>query len=60
MATRELGGVVNDHLKVYGTDNVRVVDASIFPLTVGAPIQQSVYATAEKASDIIIADLNLS
>ncbi|THU84491.1 alcohol oxidase [Dendrothele bispora CBS 962.96] len=60
MATRELGGVVDDRLKVYGTDNVRVIDASVFPLTVGAPIQQSVYAVAEKASDMIIADLNLS
>lgn len=60
MATRDLGGVVDEKLKVYGTNNVRVVDASIFPLTVGAPIQQSVYATAEKASDMIIADMNLS
>ncbi|THU82648.1 alcohol oxidase [Dendrothele bispora CBS 962.96] len=60
MATRELGGVVDHRLKVYGTDNLRVVDASIIPLTVGAPIQQSVYAIAEKASDMIIADLNLS
>ena len=32
MLPREDGGVVDHNLKVYGTANVRVVDASILPL----------------------------
>ena len=34
MSPRHKGGVVNERLRVYGTKNVRVVDASIFPLHV--------------------------
>lgn len=48
MAPKSLGGVVDPHLKVYGTANVRVIDASIFPMTVGATTQATVYAVAEK------------
>lgn len=36
MSPRHRGGVVNDRLRVYGTHNLRVVDASIFPLQVRA------------------------
>lgn len=36
MSPRHKGGVVNERLRVYGTQNVRVVDASIFPLQVRA------------------------
>ncbi|KAI0724007.1 alcohol oxidase [Cerioporus squamosus] len=53
MLPREDGGVVDPELKVYGTANVRVVDASILPLEVAAHIQATVYAVAEKAADII-------
>jgi choline dehydrogenase-like flavoprotein len=53
MLPRELGGVVDDQLKVYGTKNVRVCDASIFPLIPRGNIQTSVYATAEKGADLI-------
>jgi choline dehydrogenase-like flavoprotein len=31
LAPRELNGVVDSNLLVYGTQNVRVIDASIFP-----------------------------
>ncbi len=48
MAPRELGGVVGSDLKVHGTTNLRVVDASIFPILVGAHIQATTYAIAEK------------
>lgn len=49
----EDGGVVDERLKVYGTANVRVVDASIFPLVPRGNIQATVFAVAEKAADII-------
>jgi choline dehydrogenase-like flavoprotein len=53
MLPRESGGVVDSRLRVYGTSNVRVVDASIFPLQISAHIQATVYAVAEKAADCI-------
>lgn len=36
MSPRDKGGVVDERLKVYGTERLRVVDASIFPLQVRA------------------------
>ncbi|CDM36243.1 CAZyme family AA3 [Penicillium roqueforti] len=53
MLPRELGGVVDSELRVYGTKNVRVVDASIFPLEIAGNIQATVYAVAEHAADLI-------
>jgi choline dehydrogenase-like flavoprotein len=49
--------VVDHRLKVYGTSNVRVVDASIFPLEPRGNIQATVFAVAEKAADIIKEDM---
>ncbi|RHZ50658.1 GMC family oxidoreductase [Aspergillus thermomutatus] len=54
MLPREMGGVVDDRLKVYGTRNLRVVDASVFPLEPTGNIQATVYAVAERAADLII------
>lgn len=56
MLPRELGGVVNAGLTVYGTDNVRVCDASIFPLVPRGNIQSTVYAVAERTADLILVD----
>ncbi|KAI0743800.1 GMC oxidoreductase [Daedaleopsis nitida] len=53
MLPKEDGGVVDPELRVYGTLNVRVVDASILPLEIAAHPQATVYAIAEKAADII-------
>ncbi|KAF4948289.1 hypothetical protein FGADI_9761 [Fusarium gaditjirri] len=49
----ELGGVVDSELKVYGTCNLRIADASIMPLIPSAHLQASVYAIAEKAAGMI-------
>jgi len=54
MLPRNEGGVVDSSLKVYGTSNVRVVDASIIPLHISAHLQSTVYGIAEKAADIIL------
>lgn len=48
MLPLELGGVVDTHLRVYGTRNLRIVDAGIMPLVPAAHLQASVYAVAEK------------
>ena len=50
------GGVVDSHLRVWGTQNLRVVDAGIFPIIPAAHLQSVVYAVAEKAADIFKAD----
>ncbi|KAF7510893.1 hypothetical protein GJ744_005723 [Endocarpon pusillum] len=50
------GGVVNPRLKVHGTSNVRVIDASIAPLHVRGNTQSLVYAIAEYGADIVKAD----
>ncbi|KAK9489782.1 hypothetical protein V1508DRAFT_400526 [Lipomyces doorenjongii] len=53
MLPREDGGVVDSSLLVYGTKNLRVVDASIMPLHISGNIQWTVYAVAERAADLI-------
>ncbi|KAK3349137.1 hypothetical protein B0T25DRAFT_547318 [Lasiosphaeria hispida] len=55
MMPRELGGVVDQDLKVYGVQNLRVVDASIIPTLPGANTCQTVYALQceKQAADLI-------
>jgi choline dehydrogenase len=53
MLPKEKGGAVDDQLRLYGTSNIRVADASIFPLHVQGNIVSLVYALAEKAADLI-------
>ncbi|KAI1426704.1 GMC oxidoreductase [Xylaria sp. FL1777] len=55
MMSRELGGVVDPELKVYGTKNVRVVDGSILPLQFSGHLTATLYAVAERAAELIIA-----
>ena len=51
---REIGGVVDDELRVYGVSGLRVADASIFPTLISASTQLTVYAIGEKAADLIM------
>ena len=48
--------VVDGNFRVYGTEGLRVVDASVFPRIPGFFIVTSVYMIAEKAADVILAD----
>jgi choline dehydrogenase len=53
MMPKELGGVVDENLMVYGVKGLRVVDASVFPTLPGANTCQTVYAIAEKVRYIV-------
>lgn len=53
MMPRNLGGVVDSDLKVYGAEGLWVVDASVFPILPAAHTQATVYAVAEYAADKI-------
>jgi choline dehydrogenase len=53
MMSRELGGVVDPELRVYGTSNVRIVDASVLPMQISGHLTATLYAVAERASEII-------
>ncbi|ODM91499.1 Glucose dehydrogenase [FAD, quinone] [Orchesella cincta] len=57
VGTCALGKVVDSKLKVKGIDSLRVIDASVIPRTPNANTQASTIMTAEKGSDLIIADM---
>jgi choline dehydrogenase len=51
------GGVVNSAFQVHGVPRLRVVDASVFPRIPGFFLVGAVYMIAEKAADVILADV---
>ncbi|KAH8668551.1 GMC oxidoreductase [Xylariales sp. PMI_506] len=57
MMSQELGGVVDPQLKVYGTSNVRVIDASVIPMQISGHLTATIYAVADRASSIILGEL---
>jgi choline dehydrogenase-like flavoprotein len=50
--------VLDGDFRVYGTQGLRVVDASVFPKIPGFFIVTSIYMIAEKAADVILADVH--
>lgn len=57
MAPPENDGVVDQCLRVYGVNNLRIVDASIMPILPSGNMQGPVMMIAEKAADIILTGL---
>ncbi|GAA5853201.1 hypothetical protein JCM9279_006259 [Rhodotorula babjevae] len=57
---RSKGGVVDPALHVYGTTNLRICDASIFPDAVSGHPQAAVVAVAEKFADMLKAERSLA
>lgn len=57
MMPREMGGVVDPQLRVYGCEGLRVLDASVIPITPRASAQATVYGVAEHGAKIIKASL---
>jgi choline dehydrogenase len=60
MMPRELAGVVDEGLRVYGVKGLSVVDASVMPDLPGAYTQFTVYAIAEKVSGVSSRYLDLA
>ena len=52
-STCSMGAVVDEHLRVKGINNLRVVDASVMPAVPSGNINAAVIAVAEKAADLI-------
>lgn len=59
MLPEEMGGVVDCRLKVYGTRNLRVIDASVMPMITRGNVIATVYAIAEKGAQIVKEDLGV-
>ncbi|KAH8810280.1 hypothetical protein DL96DRAFT_1505899 [Flagelloscypha sp. PMI_526] len=53
MMRKELGGVVDGHLRVYGAKNLRITDASVMPTQISGHMMSTLYGIAEKLADMI-------
>lgn len=59
MKPREQSGVVDARLNVFGVQNLKVADASIAPLNVGANTANTALIIGEKAAIIIAEELGI-
>ncbi|TRM68313.1 GMC oxidoreductase-domain-containing protein [Schizophyllum amplum] len=59
MKPREEGGVVDGHLNVYGTQNLKCIDLSICPDNLGTNTYSSALLVGEKGADILAEELGL-
>lgn len=57
MIPKDLGGVVDPSLRVYGTKQLRVVDAGILPFQITSHTMSMLYAVAQRAADLILAEI---
>ena len=46
--------VVDDNLKVYGLNNIRIIDASIMPTMLSANLHSGATLIGEKGSDLVL------
>ncbi|EKM52404.1 uncharacterized protein PHACADRAFT_260760 [Phanerochaete carnosa HHB-10118-sp] len=53
MLPRDKGGVVDHEFKVYGTQNIRVVDLSVLPMLTTVHPMATVFTLAEMACDVV-------
>jgi choline dehydrogenase len=53
MMDRDLGGVVDNEMRVYGVRGLRIVDISVMPIIPSCHLVSTRYAFAEKAADLI-------
>ena len=59
MMGEEMQGVVDAGLRVYGTGNVRVCDASVVSVVPRGNVLSCVYAVAGKGADVILRGLGV-
>jgi choline dehydrogenase len=52
-----MGKVVDTELRMKGVQALRIVDASVFPFSLGTHIQAALYALAEQAA-VMISEAN--
>jgi len=53
MAPLDEGGVVDGYLRIYGIENLRVADASVFPTVISGHTAAPSFAVGEKVADLI-------
>lgn len=55
--TCAMGTVVDAECRVKGVEGLRVVDASIFPMPLGAHYQAATYALAEQVAEMVVGNV---
>ncbi|KAJ6437674.1 GMC oxidoreductase [Purpureocillium lavendulum] len=53
LASRELGGVVDPNLRVYGTSGLRIMDASVLPMQISGHLSSTLYAMSDRLAELM-------